>query len=303
MEEINLSGKVLMNGKIKAETGLYMGGPTVGLDIGGVDNAVIKDAEGKPYIPGSSLKGKMRSLSEKFEGKAAEGNRVWVVKPNEKGEKGISIHLCDKEDCKICNIFGRTNGEFPKIDNSKQDNVSDDKVSIKCTTPTRLIVHDCHLIEESIIPEKIRKELKNPEEIRKALEDVKKKLDLEWTQVKWENVIDRITSAANPRQMERVPAGTEFEFGMIYNVFNESDKNNLKEVFKAMELLEDDYIGGSGSRGYGKVKFEDIGIYWNSKADYENGDVDIERKVPINKGYETPASIVENFEAIKETIT
>ncbi len=302
MEEINLLGKVVMNGKIKAETGLSIGGPTVGLDIGGVDNAVIKDAEGKPYIPGSSMKGKMRSLSEKFEGKATEENRVWVVKPDEKGEKGISIHLCDKKDCKICNIFGRTNGEFSKIDNSKRNKVSDDKVVIKCTIPTRLIVRDCHLIEESLIPEKIRKELKKPEEIRKALEDVKKKLDLEWTQVKFENVIDRITSAANPRQMERVPEGAEFEFGMIYNVFNESDKSNLKEVFKAMELVEHDYIGGSGSRGYGKVKFEGMGVYWKSKKDYEEGDLDLTEEKKINKEYTTPAEIVKNFEEIRKEI-
>jgi len=120
--------------------------------------------------------------------------------------------------------------------------------------------------------------------------------------VKWENVIDRITSAANPRQMERVPAGAEFEFEMIYNILNESDKKNLKEVFKAMELLEHDYLGGSGSRGYGKVKFKYLKVYWNSRADYENGDVDIEQKEPINGEYTTPASIVKNFEKIIEKI-
>ena len=123
--------------------------------------------------------------------------------------------------------------------------------------------------------------------------------DLPYTEVKWENVIDRITSAANPRQMERVPAGAEFEFGMIYNVFSEGDKSNLKEVFKSLELLEHDYLGGSGSRGYGRVKFEDIKVYWNSKADYESGDV---MKTPINGEYKTPASIVKNFEAIREEI-
>ena len=284
MVEISLEGKVLITGKIRAETGLSIGGATVGLDIGGVDKPVVKDAEGKPYIPGSSLKGKMRSLLEKSNDLAKDESRVWVVKPNEKGEKGISIHLCNDPDCEVCNIFGRANGEFPKIDNNKRSKISDESVRIENTTPTRLIVRDAVLSGESA--EKLR-ELKT---------------DLEFTEVKWENVIDRITSAANPRQMERVPAGAEFEFGMIYNVFNEQDKGNLKQVFKAMELLEDDYIGGSGSRGYGKVKFEDIGIYWNSKADYENGEVDIEQKEPINGHYKTPASIVKNFEAIKETI-
>ena len=279
--EIKLMGKVVITVKIRAETGLSIGGATVGLDIGGVDKPVVKDAEGKPYIPGSSLKGKMRSLLEKSNDLAKDESRVWVVKPTEKGEKGISIHLCNDPDCEVCNIFGRANGEFPKIDNNKRSKISDESVRIENATPTRLIVRDAVLSGESA--EKLR-ELKT---------------DLEFTEVKWENVIDRITSAANPRQMERVPAGAEFEFGMIYNVFNEQDKDNLKQVFKALELLEHDYLGGSGSRGYGRVKFEDIKVYWNSKADYESGDV---MKTPINGEYKTPASIVKNFEAIREEI-
>ena len=259
MAEINLEGKVVITGKIKAETGLSIGGAGVGLDIGGVDNPVIKNPiTEQPYIPGSSLKGKIRSLLEKAEGLEFNTN-----------VGGSRIHECtDAESfsrCKVCKIFG-----LPGEKDFGE--------------PTRLIVRDAFLTEKS------------SDMLKKA------RTDLAFTEVKWENVIDRITSAANPRQMERVPAGAIFEFGMIYNVFNESDKNNLKEVFKAMELLEDDYIGGSGSRGYGKVKFEDIGIYWNSKADYESGEVNIEQKEPINGDYKTPASIVKNFEAIKETI-
>ncbi len=274
MDEINFEGKILITGKIKAETGLSIGGATVGLDIGGVDNPVIKDAEGKPYIPGSSLKGKMRSLLEKANGLATDDKRIWVV-PNE-----ISIHMCNDPDCVVCNIFGRTTRDKP-YSSPGENAIKIDKENV---TPTRLIVQDAMLSEESV---------KNLMEL---------KTDLEFTEVKFENVIDRITSAANPRQMERVPEGAEFEFGMIYNIFNKSDKSNLKEVFKAMELLEHDYLGGSGSRGYGKVKFEDMGVYWNSKADYENGEVDIEEKEPINGEYKTPASIVKNFEAIREEI-
>jgi CRISPR-associated protein Csm3 len=285
MEEISLEGKIVITGKIRIETGLSIGGGTVGLNIGGVDNPIIKDAEGKPYIPGSSLKGKMRSLIEKSSGLAKDENRVWVIKPNEKGEGGISIHLCDDYNCNVCNIFGRTNGEFRKIDANKGNKISDELVKVENTTPTRLIVSDAKLSEDSI------------GRIKKL------KTDLEFTEVKWENVIDRITSAANPRQMERVPEGAEFEFGMIYNVFTESDKSNLKEVFKALELVEHDYLGGSGTRGYGKVKFEDVNVYWNSRADYENGDVDIEEKPTINGEYTTPASIVKNFEVIKEPIS
>ena len=274
MAEISLEGKIVITGKIETETGLSIGGATVGLDIGGLDNPVIKDAEGKPYIPGSSLKGKMRSLLEKANGLATDDKRIYVV------ENEISIHMCNDPDCVVCNIFGRTTREkpYPSPGGKK---IKIDKENV---TPTRLIVRDAVLTEDSA----------------KKLSDMK--TDLEFTEVKWENVIDRITSAANPRQMERVPEGAEFEFGMIYNVFNELDKSNLKEVFKAMELVEHDYLGGSGSRGYGKVKYEEMGVYWNSKADYESGEVDIEEKKPINGDYKTPASIVKNFEAIKEKI-
>ena len=253
MEEIKLLGKVLIKGKIRAITGLAIGGSTVGLDIGGLDNPVIKDAEGKPYIPGSSLKGKMRSLLERAEGK----------QPNRKVGQS-KIHICDESTipCKVCKIFGLP-GEYPHSE------------------PTRLIVRDAFLTEES---EKWLKELPT---------------DLEYTEVKFENVIDRITSAATPRQMERVPAGAEFNFEMIYNVFNEQDKENLKEVFKAMELLEDDYLGSSGSRGYGKIKFEDIKIYWNSKEDYEKGEININL---VNEGNETTKKIIQGFDKIKEKI-
>jgi CRISPR-associated protein Csm3 len=274
MVEISLDGKIVITGKIMTETGLSIGGATVGLDIGGTDNPVIKNAEGKPYIPGSSLKGKMRSLLEKANGLATDDKRIWVV-PNE-----ISIHMCNEPECVVCNIFGRTTREKPY----SSPGGGAIKIEKENVTPTRLIVRDAVLSEDSV----------------KKLRGLK--TDLEFTEVKWENVIDRITSAANPRQMERVPEGAKFKFGMIYNVFTESDKSNLREVFKALELVEHDYLGGSGSRGYGKVKFEDVNVYWNSKADYENGDVDIETKTPINGKYKTPASIVKNFKAIREEI-
>jgi CRISPR-associated protein Csm3 len=276
MAEINLEGKIIIAGKVRAKTGLSVGGSTVGLDIGGLDNPVIKDAEGTPYLPGSSLKGKMRALLEKANGLASDDKRIYVVETENK----ISIHMCNDPDCEVCNIFGRTTRDKPYTSPSGGE-IKIDKANV---TPTRLIVRDAMLSEESA----------------KKLREMK--TDLKYTEVKWENVIDRITSAANPRQMERVPEGAKFEFEMIYNVFKEMDKSHLREVFKAMELVEHDYLGGSGSRGYGKVKFEEMGIYWNSKVDYENGDVDIEEKEPINGNYKTPASIVKNFEVIKEKI-
>lgn len=275
MRELRLIGKYIIIGKIKIVTGLHIGGPTTGLNIGGVDNIVIKDAEGRPYIPGSSIKGKMRSLLEKSEGLAGDDGRIWVV------EGEISIHMCNKPECPVCNIFGRTTRKEP------YNTPSGKKVLVEKEnlTPTRLIVRDAKLNPQSI-----------PEEVRE-------KLDLEWTEVKWENVIDRVTSAANPRQMERVPPGADFgskdePFEMIYNVFDDSDKRNLKYVFKGMQLLEDDYIGGSGSRGYGKIKFEDIGLFWNSDKDYENGTIELNAERKINKKYPTLAEILAHFDEL-----
>lgn len=264
---INFSGKYIIKGRIQAKTGISIGGATTGLEIGGVDTPVIKDAKGKPYIPGSSIKGKMRSLLEKSEGLAVDGKRVQIT-------KDVSIHLCEDADCKVCNIFGRITGKKNKVTGGEIN------IPTEAVTPTRLIVRDAMLDEESL-----------PKEVRENLE-------LEWTEIKWENVIDRVTSQATPRQIERVPGGTEFEFEAIYNVYNEKDRENLKLVFKSMELLEDDYIGGQGSRGYGKINFKEINVYWNSKDNYENGDIDLTKKEPINKGWTTPSQIIRNFEVM-----
>jgi len=258
LENIDLLGKVIIRGEIITVTGLHIGGSQVKLEIGGVDTPIIRDAiTNEPYIPGSSLKGKMRSLLEKAEGK----------EQNQKVGRDVKIHICDNEEdypnCKVCKIFG-TPGEK------------------EFSEPTRLIVRDAPLTDESA------KSLKG--------------LELPYSEVKFENVIDRITSAATPRQIERVPPGAKFDFEMIYNVFTKEDKDNLKYVFKAMKLLEDDYLGGQGSRGYGKIKFEKMRIYWNSKNDYERGNVDIETKMPINSDYSNLLDLINNFEDMKNSI-
>ncbi|NLM88776.1 MAG: type III-A CRISPR-associated RAMP protein Csm3 [Syntrophomonadaceae bacterium] len=256
MSEVKMKGKLIIQGRITACTGLHIGGSPAGLDIGGVDNAVIKDQEGKPYIPGSSLKGKMRSLLEKSEG-LVSGSGLVVTKSGSSINDRIRMHMCNDPDCAVCNIFGRTNGRKNLDDGST--------IEITNAVVPRLLVRDAYLDEDTIPPE------------------VKKHLELEWTEVKYENSIDRITSAANPRQSERVPRGAQFVFQMIFTIFSPQDKEHFKKVIKAMRLLEDDYLGGSGSRGYGQVSFNDIKIYWNSVADYESGNVDLSVKDPLMK--------------------
>ncbi len=87
--------------------------------------------------------------------------------------------------------------------------------------------------------------------------------DLPYTEIKYENTIDRGTGIANPRQQERVPAGSEFDFRLIYNIENtenmeEEVKCDFENILLMLELLEDDYLGGHGTRGYGRVQFENL---------------------------------------------
>jgi len=210
----NFDKNILIKGAIVCETGLHIGASTETIDIGGIDAFVIRDIKtGRPYIPGSSLKGKMRSLLElKYDKYIKQGKR-----------RGAS---CDCGECDICVTFGHANKE-------------------KETGPTRLIVRDIKLT--------------NP-------------ISEETVEIKGENWINRITSAADPRFIERVPAGSEFKFEMIYSVYQtDYFPERLKLVFEGMNLLEDNYIGASGSRGYGKIRFKDIELKQKIKEDYING--------------------------------
>lgn len=248
--KIQLKGRVFITFDIEAKTGLHIGGSDAGVEIGGVDKTVIRDKlTNRPYIPGSSLKGKMRSLLEKYKG----------LKQNQRIGQGY-IHSCgaeykgeelktkgrkEYEDCDVCQVFG-----VP----SERD----------FATPSRLVVRDTFLSEESA----------------KKLEDAQ--TDLPYTEVKTEVSIDRVTSAANPRQMERVPAGAVFggfrkdEHGkdvpqpaeMVFSLYEgegcsaQKDLERLGVLLKAMQLVEDDYLGGLGSRGSGKVAFTNIQVFF-----------------------------------------
>ena len=116
---------------------------------------------------------------------------------------------------------------------------------------TRLVVRDIHLGNHSA----------------EALE--KAKTELQYAELKTEVAIDRVTSAATPRTLERVPAGAIFEPAeMVFSMYEKKDFERFKAVVDAMQLVEDDYIGGSGSRGSGKVKFRKIKIHARNQSDY-----------------------------------
>ncbi|MFO7153240.1 MAG: type III-A CRISPR-associated RAMP protein Csm3, partial [Bacillota bacterium] len=199
----------------------------------------------------SSLKGKMRALLEYAEGLVSpDKGLIYVVYSKERPSNNTIMHMCKKEDCPVCNIFGRNHGKHKVVDERAVDRYIL-KDFTDAVNPTRLIVRDAYLIDESIT------------------EEMKENMELDWTEVKFENNLDRITSAANPRQTERVPAGARFCSEMVLTVFNDEGDMYLKKLLKAMMLLEDDYLGGQGTRGYGRVAFENVTIRFRSVQFYE----------------------------------
>jgi len=194
----------IVKGRIILETGLHIGGSKSSLDIGGLDSPVIKTPQGVPYIPGSSLKGKIRSLL---------------------GVKEGSVDV-ENDSQLLLKMFGS---------------------SVKGKeTVSRLIFRDARLDED---------------DFQKTFIDQNAILDTGFTEAKYENTIDRKsgTSKGGLRQMERVPAGAKFNFEIVVNRYEcegEKDEDFLVTLKEGFKMLEDNYLGGSGSRGYGKVKIE-----------------------------------------------
>lgn len=202
-----LVAKIEFKGSLVLKTGLHIGGTNSSMSIGGIDKGVIRNPlNNQPYVPGSSLKGKLRSLYEVAIGASLERSSGQV--PNGPSKSGDAAQL-----------FGNATG--------KQDQ-----------QPSRVIVRDAYL--------------DNADELLKHTE-------IPYTEGKTEVVIDRITSAAMPRQIERVPAGAKFALNIVLDIWSEDKKGKdqlIAELFKSMELLADDYLGGQGSRGYGQVSIE-----------------------------------------------
>src|SRR5271169_221936 len=137
--ELKLIGKLILEGEMLCETGLHVGAGKGSLEIGGSDNPVVKDAFGRPYVPGSSLRGKIRSLLEQSSGMAVPAELVYLSR--RKGQE-VRIHQSDRPDDEICLIFGRSPG--------RMDRVTGEPVDSHHATPARLAVFDAPLEMESI---------------------------------------------------------------------------------------------------------------------------------------------------------
>ena len=122
----------------------------------------------------------------------------------------------------------------------------------------------------------------------KSIEDFKEfEFDLPYTEIKYENTIDRATGEANPRQQERVPAGSEFDFKLVYNVEKTDEfEEDMKNILLMMEVLEDDYLGGHGTRGYGRIKFKNLKLNKKIYLEENKDEVDnIEKKLENDKRF------------------
>lgn len=198
--------KIVYSGQITLKTGLHIGGTNTALNIGGPDSFVVRNPiTNVPYIPGSSLKGKMRCLIELRDGTInATGKDKGGVTNDEKTNAGA--------------LFG-TSGANDE------------------SHPSRIIIRDAEL------------DLSDPHMFDNT--------DLPYTESKTEVTINRITAKANPRTIERVPAGAKFKLNMVVNIFDTDNEQQLIKTLKdAIALLEDDYLGGNGSRGYGQVEIK-----------------------------------------------
>lgn len=189
--------KIKLTYTLRLLTGLHVGGSSENVEIGGIDSPVIKLPNGKPYIPGSSLKGKIRCLLEQARGAKLCGNS------------------------KINKMFGNADKDNPQ--------------------PSKVIFRDAYLTN-----------LKKFEEYTN--------MDMPFTEQKSENVINRVNGKAeHPRQIERVPKGAEFEVEIVLNIWdNDKEEDLLNILEEGINLLKNDYLGGSGSRGYGQIEIKQV---------------------------------------------
>jgi len=235
-----LLGKVFFKGSIVLKTGLHIGGSQESMQIGGLDLPVIRDTGNNlPYIPGSSLKGKLRSTLEKFGERLKDGKKEKLSFNRNIGtfRNKLFIHCCEDikyaMHCDVCRIFGSSGDDRAVPKGEKAENL-----------PSSLFVRDA-LLDERLIG-----------------------VSSQYTETKVETGIDRANMAANPRRVERVLPDNKFNFEMVYSVealapkekdplvFPEDNlKKDLNNILTCLELIQSEGIGGYTSRGYGKVEF------------------------------------------------
>jgi CRISPR-associated protein Csm3 len=257
-------GTASISGTLKCETGLHIGSGNDELKIGGIDKYVIKTADNKPYIPGSSFKGKSRSLFEKWHG----------LNSNRKGADKIYRYEADDIDialsCQLSRLFGSTS-----------------KDSDKLNFPARLIVRDLMPIDFKL-EKKSENTLDrlsahaNPRANERVANNSTFKLELDYN---LEVIVDNEMN---------IYLGSESQDGI--NNYMENTIDDLKNIFNVLMLLQFSYLGGNGSRGYGHVSFSDLSLEIKTVSEllsFENNSV----HVSIIK--QTPKEIRQEIECKK----
>ena len=199
-----LRGKLIIQGDLLVKTGMHIGGGSDYAPIGSVDSPFVRDPlTQEPIVPGSSLKGKIRTLLARY-----------------RSEKYIVNDIKDDDEV-IKRLFGSTSSQII----------------------SRLQFQDLFVSEESKL-------------LFESIET-----DTYMGEVKFENKINRLDGTATPRQIERVPAGTKFVFQLVYTVIDETEiEEDLETLCTGIKLLELDYLGGHGTRGYGRVSIENMKV-------------------------------------------
>lgn len=190
-------GKILIQCNLVVKTGLHIGAFSAFSAIGAVDSLVVRDPmTGLPIVPGSSLKGKIRTLLAR-----SLANDI----------ENMPDH--DHDDLQVLRIFGSASPP-------------------RCA---RLQFADCFVT------------------------NMDKMEVVGVTEVKAENTINRHTSVAMPRYIERVTAGTEFGVNIVYDVLDAGEtEEDMKLFTKGFKLLQLDYLGAHGTRGSGRVSFRNF---------------------------------------------
>lgn len=197
-------GKILISCELTVLTGLHIGGSSVFSSIGSVNNPIIRDAwTGAPVIPGSSIKGKLRTLLARSQ------------------KQDFITQECKDDPEIISRLFGRAADHKNKSPGN-----------------ARLQFADAFLI--------------NGDELKHTSG---------YTEIKYENSISRLTGMANPRPVERVVRGAKFAVHIGYDIHQHKEiEEDFENISKALKLLSMDYLGGHGSRGYGRVGFSEFSV-------------------------------------------
>jgi CRISPR-associated protein Csm3 len=245
--------KVFLRGTMTALTGLRVGGSEQGLDAAGLEHLVARHALlDEPYVPGSSLRGKLRCSLERLQGIAGPPAGDHVV-----------FGPADDPAHPLVQLFGAAGKDGAGL-------------------PSRVLVRDALLTADT----------------RRRLARLRGVLPM--TETKAEVCLDRVSAAASPRTVERLPAGAELRFDLVLEVraapeaspeglpaglsraleaqrASRTEANgwgrdeDLRWLVTGLALLQDDALGGHGSRGYGRVKIRLDPLALRTRDDYLQG--------------------------------